>query len=341
MTIQYRDYYETLGVSRSASQEEIRKVYRKLARKYHPDVNPGDKAAEEKFKDIQEAYAVLSDPEKRSRYDQLGANWQAGADFTPPPGWGGTRVDFGDVGDLGDLFGGGGAFSDFFQSIFGGFGGARARGRSSPRAASKGADVEAQIELSLEDVHRGCRPTLSLQTQSICQQCHGSGMMGRGRCMACNGLGRIAVPRRLTVNIAPGARDNSVVRLAGKGEKRTAAGPAGDLFLRVRIRKHPKFRITGTDDLRVEVPVTPWEAALGAKIPVPTLDGSIEVTVPEGTQGGANLRLRSQGLRRRDGSRGDLYIRIRIALPKKLTREEEALLRQLANISKFNPRSGN
>lgn len=342
MTVQYRDYYETLGVSRTASQDEIRKIYRKQARKYHPDVNPGNKAAEERFKDIQEAYAVLSDPEKRKRYDQLGANWQAGADFTPPPGWGGTRVEFGNAADLGDLFGGGGGtFSDFFQSIFGGFGGPRGRGRSTARATSRGADIEAEIELSLEDVHRGSRPTLSLQTQSICSQCRGSGVAGRTRCSSCQGIGQVVTPRRITVNIAPGARDSSVVRLAGKGEKRTPGGPAGDLFLRVRIRRHPLFRVTGTDDLRVEVPVSPWEAALGAKVPVPTLDGTIEVTVPPGTQGGANLRLRSQGLRKRDGSRGDMYVRIRIALPKQLSREEEKLLKQLASISSFDPRTDN
>lgn len=338
MTVKYRDYYQTLGVERSATQKEIRKSYRNLARKYHPDVNPGDKTAEEKFKDIQEAYAVLSDPEKRKKYDQLGASWQQGADFTPPPGWTGTRVEFGDIGDLSDIFGGGGGFSDFFESIFGGMRGTRGRGQQrSP--SMKGSDIEAEIELTLEEVHRGARPTLTIQIEKPCPACGGAGLSARTPCGQCGGRGRVVEPRTITAKIAPGARPNSVVRLAGKGASGSGGAPPGDLFLRIKIKPHPRFEIVGTDDIQVELPVSPWEAALGTKVPVPTLEGSVEVTIPPGTQGGSRLRLRGQGLNKRTGQRGDQYVRIRIVLPTSLSREEERILKELAKVSKFDPRA--
>ncbi len=339
MAVKYRDYYQTLGVKRDASQKNIRKVYRSLARKFHPDVNPGDKAAEEKFKDIQEAYAVLSDPKKRKEYDQLGASWQQGADFTPPQGWSGTRVEFGDIGDISDIFGGGGGFSDFFESIFGGARGPQGR-RQHQRFSARGSDIEAEIELTLEEVHRGTQPTLTLQVEKACPTCRGTGLSGRAPCVQCRGRGRLLEPKTMTVKIAPGARDNSVVRLAGKGAAGTGGAPSGDLFLRIRIKPDPRFEMVGTDDIQVELPVSPWEAALGTKVPVPTLEGSVEVTIPPGTQGGSRLRLRGQGLRKRNGGRGDQYVKVRIVLPASLSREEEKILKELARVSKFDPRAG-
>ena len=339
MAVKYRDYYQTLGVKRDSSQKEIRKTYRSLARKYHPDVNPGDKAAEEKFKDIQEAYAVLSDPEKRKKYDQLGASWQQGADFTPPSGWSGTRVEFGDMRDISDIFGGVGDFSDFFESIFGGARGPQGR-RQRRGFAAKGSDIEAEIELTLEEVHRGTQPTLTLQVEKACPVCRGTGLSGRAPCARCHGRGRLVEPKTMTVKIAPGARENSIVRLAGKGAAGTGGAPSGDLFLRIRVKPDPRFEMVGTDDIQVEVPVSPWEAALGTKVPVPSLEGSVEVTIPPGTQGGSRLRLRGQGLRKRDGTRGDQYVKVRIMLPTSLSREEERLLKELAQVSKFDPRAG-
>jgi DnaJ-class molecular chaperone len=317
VSVKYKDYYKILGVDRGADQKEIRRVYRKLARKFHPDVNPGDKAAEERFKDIQEAYAVLSDPEKRRTYDELGSSWQPGADFSPPPGWRRTRFDMGDLGDLSDLFGGGpGGFSDFFQSIFGGLGGRPRPDSRRRRPTSTGADVEAEIELTLEEIHQGTRKTMTVTPAP----------------------GRPAAPKRMTVNIAAGARDNSVVRLAGKGERTHPAGQPGDLYLRIKVRPHPRFKPVGADDIQVEVPVSPWEAALGATIRVPTLDGDVEMRIPAGTQSGSRLRLRGQGLRTRSGSRGDQIVRVRIAVPSRLTPNEKQLLEKLAAVSQFNPR---
>ena len=336
MSVKYKDYYETLGVSRATPQKEIRKAYRELARKYHPDVNPGNKAAEEKFKDIQEAYAVLSDAEKRKRYDQLGSGWEAGADFTPPPGWRSTRVEFGDRANVEDVFGESGPFSDFFQSVFGGLGFETGRGG---RTASRGTDVEAEIEMSLEDVHRGATPTVSLQTTGPCPDCGGRGTRRMSACQNCRGTGQVISRRRMTVNIPAGARDNSVLRLSGKGDRRSPDGPPGDLYLRIRIKPHPNLELVGTDDVQVEIPVTPWEAALGAPVTVPTIDGSVEMTIPRGTQSGSRLRLRGQGLRKRDGSRGDQFVKVRIALPGSLTPEEERLFQELARLSRFNPRA--
>jgi DnaJ-class molecular chaperone len=338
MSVKYQDYYKVLGVKRDASQKEIRKAYRELARKYHPDVNPNDKRAEERFKDIQEANAVLSDPEKRKMYDRLGSNWQAGADFTPPPGWEGHRVEFRDLGDLFEGPGGGG-FSDFFQSIFGGFGmGESSRYRPGRRPASVGADLEATIELDLEDIHSGAHRTVTVHSAQVCPLCRGSGVKGRNRCPSCRGVGQLRQPRRMKVQISPGAREGSVLRLKGKGEKVTQNGPAGDLYLRIRLRPHPLFTVIGEDNVQIEIGVSPWEAALGAKIKVPTLEGSVEMSVPPGTQTGAKLRLRGQGLRKRTSGRGDQYVRIKIVIPSSLSREEEALMKKLAEVSSFKPR---
>jgi DnaJ-class molecular chaperone len=332
MAVQFRDYYEVLGLNRNATESEIRSAYRKLARKYHPDVNPKDKSAEEKFKEVNEAYEVLSDAEKRKRYDELGPNWKSGQEFRPPPGW--QDVEFGDV------FGGGspGGFSDFFETLFGGRRGT-GRARAGPGFTMRGSDIEAEIELMLEEAHRGAARSISLQRTEACPDCRGTGSKdGTTPCPTCRGAGAVARPKTLTVTIPAGVRDGSVIRLAGQGQAGAGGGAAGDLFLRVRVQPHRLFDLTGTDDVQVELPVTPWEAALGAKVSVPTLEGPVEVTIPAGTQGGQRLRLRGQGLNRRGGGRGDQYAKLKIVNPPRLTPNERELFERLRNESRFNAR---
>jgi curved DNA-binding protein len=333
MAVKFKDYYEVLGVPRTATEDAIKKAYRTLARKYHPDVNPNDPTAEEKFKELNEAYEVLSDPEKRARYDELGPNWQAGADFTPPPGWERVRTDFGAGGAP---FGGArvGDFSDFFETLFG-----AARGpRAGPGFAMRGADVEADVSLGLEDVHRGATRTLTLQVAEPCPQCGGTGIQERHLCANCRGSGVIRRPKTLNVHIPIGIREGSVIRLAGQGEPGTGYAPAGDLYLRVRLLPHPLFAVVGDDDLQVELPVAPWEVALGGKVTVPTLDGSVDMTIPAGSQGGQRLRLRGKGLSRQGGGGGDLYVKLKVVVPPKPTTAERELFEKLAATSAFRPR---
>jgi DnaJ-class molecular chaperone len=335
MAVQFRDYYDVLGVSRSASDDEIKKAYRKQARKYHPDVNPGDKAAEEKFKEINEAYEVLSDPDKRKRYDALGPDWKAGEEFRPPPNWEGAGATFQYGGDFGDIFGGTGAFSDFFESLFGSRRGAR-RGAA---FSMRGQDVEAELPLTLEEAHRGGRRALNLPVAEPCLNCRGMGSKdGRTPCPTCRGAGAVRRPKSLEVTIPKGVRDGSVIRLAGQGEPGTAGGPSGDLFLRVRTQPHRLFTVVRDNDVERELPVAPWEAALGASLAVPTLDGAVEMKIPPGAQGGQRLRLRSRGLNIRGGGRGDEYVKLKIVNPPNLGARERELYAQLAAESRFNPR---
>jgi DnaJ-class molecular chaperone len=345
MAVQFRDYYEALGVNKNASEDEIKSAFRKQARKYHPDVNPGDKSAEEKFKEINEAYEVLSDPEKRKRYDTLGRNWKAGQEFRPPPGWQQeSPVDFGDMGDIfggaGGMGGGGASgFSDFFETLFGG--GRRAgRGRrGGARFSMRGRDIEAEIELTLEEAHRGGTRSISLQTIESCPDCRGTGSKdGKTVCPTCRGAAVVQRPKTLEVTIPPGVRDGSVIRLAGQGEPGANGGPPGDLLLRVRLRPHRLFDLTGDNDVQVELPVAPWEAALGARIPIPTLEGPVEMTVPAGAQAGQRLRLRGQGLNRRGGGRGDQYAKLRIVNPPRISSAERELFEKLRDASRFNAR---
>ena len=334
MAVKFQDYYEVLGVPRTATEDDIKKAYRKLARKYHPDVNPGDTTAEEKFKDIGEAYAVLSDPDKRQRYDQLGANWKAGADFTPPPGWEGGHVEYGDFGDLFGAGRGAGGFSDFFESLFGSRRGARA----GTGFAMRGQDIEAAIELSLEEAHHGTTRTITLQTTAVCPTCNGSGMQGKQPCATCRGTGVVTRPKTLDVTIPPGVRHGSVIRLAGQGEPGTGNAPSGDLLLHVQLRPHPLFYVLGDGDVEIELPVAPWEAALGAKVKVPTIGNTVDMTIPAGAQGGQRLRLRGQGMQRRGSGRGDQYVKLKLVNPPTLTDSERALFEQLAAASHFDPR---
>lgn len=345
--MKFKDYYEVLGIKRDATDEQIRQAYRKLARKHHPDLNPGDKAAEERFKEINEANEVLSDPEKRKRYDQLGANWRDGAEFTPPPGWSG-RVNV-EYGDLRDIFGGGpagtttsggGAFSDFFEMLFGG-------GRSAEQAEtrgqrgrrrSRGQDAEAEMEISLEDAHRGGRQRITLQAPRPCPTCNGTGTAnGGGPCPTCRGAGQVLSPKTIDVNIPPGARAGSVIKIPRQGQPGAGGTEPGDLFVTLRLKPHPAFTVTG-DDLTADVPLTPSEAVLGTTIEVPTIDGKGEMRVPAGSQSGQRLRLRGQGLNKRGGGRGDLYIRLKIVVPTHPNDREKQLYEELASVSQFKPR---
>ena len=332
MPVKFRDYYEVLGLPRTATENDIRREYRKLARQYHPDVNPGDHTAEEKFKEINEAYQVLSDPEKRRKYDELGPNWQAGSEFTPPPGWeAGGRAGFR---DFSEMFGDGGrqgGFSDFFESLFG-------RGGRAGTFRSRGEDIRAEIRLTLEDAHRGGVRRISFQAAETCPNCGGTGTKDGKTCPNCLGAGVVYRPKSLEVNIPGGVRDGSVIRLAGQGEPGVNGGPPGNLLLHVRLEPHRLFRVVDDGDLELDLPVAPWEAALGAKVEVPTLDGTVEMTVRAGTQGGRRLRLRGQGLNRRGGGRTDLYTVVKIVNPPKLTVKEKDLYQRLAAESHFNAR---
>jgi DnaJ-class molecular chaperone len=334
MAVSYKDYYAILGVPRTAGAEEIRKAHRKLARKYHPDLNPGDKQAESHFKDVQEAYEVLSDPEKRKRYDRLGADWQSGAEFRPPPD--GQR-SAADAGDFADAFAGEGfgRFSDFFESLFGG----RRRGNGNgARFRTRGADVEAELPITLEEAYRGARRSLALQTDEPCAECGGTGSKDGRPCSACQGRGAVRRQKTLEVTIPPGVRDGTVLRLEGQGGAAIGGGAAGDLFVHIRLLPHPRFSVIGADDLQLELNVAPWEAVLGARVPVETLDGRVELTVPAGSQNGRRLRLRGQGLPTRRGGRGDLFVRLQVLTPTHPSAEEKELFRRLASVSSFNPR---
>jgi len=325
MTVKFKDYYEILGVPRSAGADEIRKAYRKLALKYHPDKNksPG---AEARFKEIAEAYEVLGDPEKRKRYDQLGTNWRAGEEFRPPPGWENVRFEFhGGPEVFEDLRGGAfGGFSDFFEALFGGgLRGARAHGFEEPLGAARGQDHEAEITIDLADAYHGARKSIRLEMTE-------AGPNGK--------LHRRT--RTYEVRIPPGTTEGARIRLAGQGAPGSGGGPAGDLYLTVHLAPHPRFRVLG-HDLEADLPLTPWEAALGARVTVPTLEGTASLQVPPGTPSGRRLRLRGKGLPRGGTleNRGDLLAVVQIVVPPKLTPRERQLFEELARVSPFKPRS--
>jgi curved DNA-binding protein len=300
MSVGFKDYYEVLGVQRDASSDEIRRAYRKLARQYHPDINQ-ESEAEERFKEVGEAYEVLSDPEKRALYDRLGDQRRAGAegpdmadfeDVFGRPGFGSdVRVEFGE-----------GGFSDFFERVFGEGAGVADGG------PLRGRDREALLELSLEETLAGGRRRISLDDEGSFE-----------------------------VEIPAGVREGQRIRIAGKGAAGRGGGPAGDLYLLVRLRPHPRFRREG-DDLQVDLRVTPWEAALGATVPVHTLSGTAQVRVPPGSSSGRRLRLRGRGLPARDDGRGNLYATVQVAIPRELSDEERDLFERLAAVSQFDPR---
>ena len=314
MAVQFRDYYETLGVSKTANEDEIRSAFRKLARKYHPDVAKDKKTAEEKFKQINEAYEVLSDPEKRRKYDQLGENWNQPGGFQPPPQWGagqpggGFHRGSGENGGVEFEFGGTG-FSDFFEAFFGGGRGRSAFGGFGQREtmAERGSDVEADIMVTLEEALHGSTRQVSLRRAGSTKT------------------------ETYQVRIPRGVREGQRIRLAGQGEASHRGGKSGDLFLRVRLARHPDFSVEGSD-LVHEVKIAPWQAVLGDQLIVPTLEGNARLKLPSGTQGGQRFRLRERGLPGVSGQRGDLYVVVQIALPKKLTEREREIWEQLARL---------
>ena len=330
MPVEFRDYYKVLGVARGASKDDIKAAYRLLARKHHPDLHHGKARpqAEKAFKAINEAHAVLSDPDKRARYDQLGPNGRAGGDFTRPSE--GSPYGRGEYRDLGG--GDGAAYSDFFASLFG-----RPRGQRRARQPVAGRDIETDLSLELEEASRGGRRSVTVEGSEDCQICGGTGVTWDQVCQACGGQGAIGKPRTLEVQIPPGVRAGTRLRLAGQGEPGRNGGPAGDLYFVVRVRPHRLYRISG-DDLEIDLPVYPWEAAVGTEVEVPTLEGPVALKVSPGAPAGQRLRLREKGLARRDGSRGDLYARLRLVLPATLTEEQRRLLEQVGRLTTDNPR---
>ncbi len=340
MSVEYKDYYKILGVSKTATQDEVSKAFKKLARKYHPDLNQNDPEAEKKFKECNEAYEVLKDPEKRKLYDSLGPNWQHGQNFQRPPGFENVRFNFGGPG--GQQFDAG-AFSDFFETIFGGgFGGPGGGGRPHferggsfgdtggfggfggaggySRGPSRGSDANATLELTLEEAYRGGGKAITLQEQGI----------------GPDGAPRLGT-KTLNVSIPPGVREGAKIRLSGQGNPGRAGGRAGDLYLKVKILPHPLFKLE-EGNIILDLPLAPWEAALGAKVRVPTLDGAVEMNIPPGSSSGRKLRLAGKGLGGR-GQRGDQLVRLMVQVPSQVTDSQRELWEKLAASSDFSPRS--
>src|SRR5215469_11109222 len=382
------EYYETLGVERKASADDIRKAYRKLARKYHPDLNPGDKAAEDRFKNVQEAYDVLSDSKKRQMYDQFGFYSENGF-AGPPPGAGGQRrgqappnMDFSGF-DFSDAFegataGGGrrstdsGGFRDIFSQFF--KGGGQAEREVQPE---KGNDLEYVLDIDFWQAIRGAQVRLNITRYEVCSTCNGTGNAGTGdvtcpqckgsgqvsqmagamrfnltcpkcggsgklhnACPTCGGDGRVARTEVVEVRIPPGARNGSRLRVPGKGNAGTMGGAAGDLYITTKVGGHPYFRRDG-DDIEIEAPITVWEASLGAKIEVPTIDGRTLLKIPQGTKNGQKFRLREKGVpNSRTGQRGDQFVQISIQAPDPRDERTRDLLKEMAKLQPEDLRAG-
>lgn len=327
MGVEYKDYYKLLGVERSSSKDDIAKAYKKLARKYHPDLNPNNKDAEEKFKEINEAYEVLRDEKKRGLYDQLGPNWEHGQNFQGSPGFEG--FNFGDGNFSFSSAGGGGGFSDFFEMIFGGargtnrgpagggysqagFGADPFGAFSGRGAAQRGGDVESNISLNLEDAYRGGSKNITLSARGSNES------------------------RSLEVSIPRGVRQGARIRLAGQGQPGIGGGPAGDLYLKVQIAPHPLYKLEG-NNIIYNLPLAPWEAALGSKVRVPTLDGEVDLNIAPGTGSGKKMRLRDRGLGS-GSNKGDQLVVVQIQVPTKMDEAEKELWQKLAETSKFKAR---
>jgi molecular chaperone DnaJ len=370
-----QDYYELLGVPRKAGAKDIRTAFRKLARKYHPDLNPGDKSSEERFKQLQEAYDVLSDPKKRQMYDQHGFYSDNFNPNAAPPGGGGgdseVNFDFGgfDFGGAQSGGAGGGNFRDLFSQFFRG-----GRGGAVEQEQEAGGDLEYQIEIDFWDAVRGAVKKLQITRLDVCETCHGTGAIGspqtcpvcngsgtiqqaagkmrfnvpctrcggtgkiRTPCRTCGGEGRVRRAETIEVRIPPGLASGARLRVASKGNAGTMGAPAGDLYLRVEVRPHPFFERRG-DDLYTKVPVTVSEATLGAKIEVPTIDGRSLVRIPPGTNCGSTLRLREKGVpNARTGTRGDQYVEIQVIVPKPTDERVRKLMKELEAVEPADPR---
>ncbi len=321
-----KDYYQILGIARNATEKDIKQAYRRLARRYHPDVNPGNKAAEARFKEINEAHEILSDPEKRKKYDQFGDQWQFAEQFAKSRqgtqwdfrrGGGASTFDFdmGDLGGLGDIFG------DLFKN-------ARAGGTTTARRSRKGEDIEHPISVSLEEAYHGTKRFIELPSEEICTTCGGSGVVGRRACTTCGGAGGVVRPKRLEVKIPQGVTNGSRVRVSGQGRP-GYGGVKGDLYLVVNVLPHKIFERRGSD-LYTDVPVPLVVAVLGGEVEVPTLRGKLALKIPPETDNGKVFRLGGQGMPHTgDSSRGDLFAKVSVVLPKNLTQKERALFEQL------------
>lgn len=379
------DFYETLHVPKGASQDEIRKSYRRLARKYHPDLNPGDKAAEERFKQVQEAYDVLSDAKKRQMYDQYGFYSEHGMPGPGPEAGAGQQpnMDFGGF-DFSEFFqgggagghrtatgggGGGGGFRDIFSQFF-------SRGAAAQPEPEKGGDLEYAMNIDFWQAIKGTQAKLNITRYDICPTCHGTGSAGgqtitcpqcngtgsvsqmagamrfnltcpkcngsgklKNACPTCNGEGRIAHTETVEVRIPPGARNGSRLRVPGKGNAGTLGAPPGDLYITTRVEEHPYFHRDG-DDIQIRVPITVWEAGLGAKIEVPTIDGRTLLKVPQGTRNGQKFRLREKGVfNARTSQRGDQIVEVDIQAPRVQDERTKEILRELAGLHPEDPRA--
>lgn len=342
----FKDYYAVLGVAKTAGTEEIRKAFRALARKYHPDVAKDKKSAEEKFKEINEAYEVLGDPEKRRKYDELGMAWKEGAGFAGRSSAKGTGGRTSNRRNSGRSRSGGGfeyqfdgtGFSDFFEEFFGsrqqrpGFG-----GFDTSAGESRGADVEADMLVSLEEVLSGGTRPVSLKWTENCGSCGGSGVAGRGECSSCHGSGSREVARKFQVRIPVGIREGQKLKVSGQGGEGGSGGNPGDLYLRVRLARHPDFRTEG-NHLFHDLDLAPWEAVLGCTLSVPTLGGRVQIRIPPGAQPGQQMRVRGAGLPGMDGVKGDLHVVLHIAVPTELSEAERKNWERLAEESGFRPR---
>jgi curved DNA-binding protein len=321
MPVKFKDYYDVLGVARDASGEDIKQAFRKLARKYHPDVAKDKTTGEEKFKEINEANEVLSEPEKRRKYDQLGANWTHSERQPPPPPPGGFDRGYQEASEF--HFDGTG-FSDFFEQYFGsrgrssgGFGGTRSYGMRGETVAQRGQDIESDILVTLNEIVHGS--TRTIQLQRIDPRTRQSTM------------------QTLSVKIPAGVREAQLIRLAGKGQQGMGGGESGNLYLRVKFAQHPDYRVHGAD-LYYDLDLAPWEAVLGTAVDIPTVDGTVSLKIPAGTKALRQLRLRGKGLPTRNGTQGDLYAVVSIQVPARLTAAQKVLWEQLAAKSTFNPR---
>jgi len=319
----YKDYYKILGVSKEATTDEIKKAFRKLARKYHPDVNPGDKKAEEKFKEINEAYEVLSDSEKRKKYDTLGPNWQEqfGPQFNRRTyTYRTSPMDF----DTGS------GFSDFFEALFGRstMGGTRTQESFRRRV---GDNIEQPVEVTLQEAYAGGSRTFNIQSTEVCSACRGTGEVNGRLCATCGGQGMLTNTKRIQVKIPAGVDTGSKIRVAGEGQPGIGGGPRGDLYLVISVKPDPQFERKG-DDLYTDIEVDLLTAILGGEVPVPLPDGRrLMLTIPPETQNGRTFRLTGKGMPRLRGEgNGTLFARVKVVLPMHLTSEEKGLFEQLA-----------
>ncbi|HEY8298618.1 MAG TPA: J domain-containing protein [Candidatus Baltobacteraceae bacterium] len=335
--MKYKDYYEILGVPKGSAEKDIKSAYRKLARKWHPDANPENpKDAEEKFKEISEAYEVLGDPEKRRKYDVLGSDWQRAAQQADQQRryrtqQGETFYDFGPGFGGADAGAGASGFSDFFDMFFSGIGRRGAAPQSGfTQQQQRGQDLETTIELSLRDAYEGGKKSVSLQVEDTCPRCRGTGTDRGGLCQQCHGTGRLLATKKFEVTIPKGVTEGQRIRLAGQGGAGLGGARGGDLFLIVKLLDDPTYKRKG-DDLYVDLPVSVYDLILGAEVQVPTMAGNVTMSIPAGTQNNRLLRLAGKGMPKvRNGGAGDEYVRLIGQLPQSLTDKEKKLYKELA-----------